>query len=423
MTEFSAAQRPVPATQQLAGVPLLATLPPSELEALAARLRELTFAPGTHLVREGERGDQFYLILEGQLEVVKAEGSPDERLVGVRGPGEYIGEMSLFNPDSERTASVRARQATRVLEMTRADLDQLLQRQPQLAYTMVRVLSQRLTDAHNQTIHSLQVKNRELTEAYTALQAAQAQLIEKERLERELQVAAAIQLSILPRTLPQLAGVDLGAHMTPARAVGGDFYDALPLDAERLGLVIGDVTDKGVPAAIFMARTHAFWRAEAARGGSPRAVLERVNAHLLETNAEGLFVTVLYGLLNCRTGAFTYARAGHDTPRLVAPDGTPLELPFAVGEPLGILPAPALDEQTVQLPAGGLLLLYTDGVTEAWDAQSRPFGEGRLDAVLRDQAPAPAQAVCERVRQAVAAYRGPAPQADDVTLLAARATR
>jgi len=410
-------------SQALAQVPLFATLPSHELEALGTRLREMIFPAGAHLVREGERGDQFYLILEGQLEVVKAEGTPDERLVGLRGPGEYIGEMSLFNPDGERTASVRARQVTRVLKMTRADLDQLLHRQPSLAYEMVRVLSQRLTSAHNHTIHDLQEKNRQLTEAYEALQAAQALLIEKEKLERELQVAASIQLSILPRALPQLAGVDLGAHMTPARTVGGDFYDAFPLDDDRLGLTIGDVTDKGVPAAIFMARTHAFWRAEATRGDSPRAVLERVNSHLLETNEKGLFVTMIYGILNRQTGEFTYARAGHEAPLLCAPDGATRVAPFSVGEPLGVLPEPVLDEQTVLVPAGGLLVLYTDGLTEAWNEGRRQFGEERLIAVLQRHANTGAQVVCDHLLRAVEDHRGPTPQSDDVTLLIARSLR
>lgn len=423
MVDHPSAVPPQNPSQALAQVPLFATLPTHELEALALRLRERVFQAGSDLVREGERGDQFYLILAGQLEVVKAVGTPDERLVGLRGPGEYIGEMSLFNPDGQRTASVRARQTTRVLEMTRSDLDDLLHRQPRLAYEMVRVLSQRLTNAHNHTIRDLQDKNRQLTEAYEALQAAQAQIIEKEKLERELEVAASIQLGILPRALPQLAGVDLGAHMVPARSVGGDFYDAFPLDEDRLGLAIGDVTDKGVPAAIFMARTHAFWRAEATRGGAPRAVLERVNSHLLDTNEAGLFVTMIYGILNRQTGEFTYARAGHDSPVLCAPDGTIQAAPFSVGEPLGVLPKPALDEQTIVIPANGLLVLYTDGVTEAWDAGRHQFGEGRLIAVLQRHAQAGAQAVCDYLLRAVEDHRGSIPQSDDVTLLVARSLR
>lgn len=406
--------------QGLARVPLFALLPAEELEALAARLRQVAFPTGAYLVHEGERGDQFYLILEGELEVRKAEGTPEARQVGLRGPGEYIGEMSLFNPDSARTASVRASAPTRVLEVTRADLHALLQRYPPLAFEMVRVMSQRLTNAHDNAIRDLQAKNQQLSAAYDALKAAQAQIIENERLERELQVAASIQLSILPRTLPQRPGLDLGAVMAPARSVGGDFYDVLVLDEDHTGLVIGDVTDKGVPAAIFMARAHAFWRAEAARGGAPAHVLHRVNAHLFETNAEGLFVTMIYGIVNHRTGAFTYARAGHDAPIVCDPTGAGLTLPFALGQPLAALPAPVLDEQTVHLPAGGRVVLYTDGITEAWDAAHSHFGEARLLAVLHAQAAAGAQAVCDHLRQAVEAHRGAAPQSDDLTLLVAQ---
>lgn len=423
MVDHPIAVPPYNASQALAHVPLFATLPIHELETLAQRLRERVFQVGVAVAHEGERGDQFYLILEGQLEVVKAVGTPAERLVGLRGPGEYVGEMSLFNPDGQRTASVRARQETRVLEMTRVDLDDLLRRQPTLAYEMVRVLSQRLTDAHNHSIQDLQEKNRQLTEAYEALQAAQAQIIEKEKLERELQVAASIQLSILPRVLPQLTGVDLGARMVPARSVGGDFYDAFPLDENHLGLTIGDVTDKGVPAAIFMARTHAFWRAEATRGGAPRAVLERVNSHLLDTNDTGLFVTMIYGILDCRTGEFMYARAGHDSPLLCAADGTAQAVPFSVGEPLGVLPKPALDEETVVIPALGLLVLYTDGVTEAWDVQRRQFGEERLIKALQHPPTLGAQGVCDHLLRSVEDHRGSVPQSDDVTILAARLLR
>jgi sigma-B regulation protein RsbU (phosphoserine phosphatase) len=191
------------------------------------------------------------------------------------------------------------------------------------------------------------------------------------------------------------------------------------VDDDRLGLTIGDVTDKGVPAAIFMARTHAFWRAEATRGDSPRAVLERVNSHLLETNEKGLFVTMIYGILNRQTGEFTYARAGHEAPLLCAPDGATRVVPFSVGEPLGVLPAPALDEQTVWVPASGLLVLYTDGLTEAWNEGRRQFGEARLIATLQRNANAGAQVVCDHLLRAGRPSR-PDPQSDDVTLLAAR---
>ncbi len=134
---------------------------------------------------------------------------------------------------------------------------------------MVREMSTRLTNSQSQAIQVLQQKNRQLQEAYDELKAAQEQIVEKEKLERELQLAREIQLSILPRTLPQIGGYDLGALCEPARAVGGDFYDIFLLDQDRLGVVIGDVTDKGVPAAIYMAQTRALIRAKAAADLSP----------------------------------------------------------------------------------------------------------------------------------------------------------
>ncbi|MEK7323842.1 MAG: cyclic nucleotide-binding domain-containing protein, partial [Chloroflexota bacterium] len=135
--------------------PLFASLPRGEIQRLAGTLRPVNVSPNTILLREGEVGDRFYIICEGQIEIVKALGTADERLVGVRGPGEYIGEMSLLDRDGLRAASARARASAQLLEMTRADFDALLNRQPTLAYEMVRVLSTRLKQAHNSAIHDL----------------------------------------------------------------------------------------------------------------------------------------------------------------------------------------------------------------------------------------------------------------------------
>ncbi len=186
--------------------------------------------PGTILFQEGDVGDNFYIIIQGQVEVVKALGSHEERLIALRGPSEFIGELSLINRDGLRTAGVRARGPTQLWEMTHADFDALLERQPKLAFEIVTVLGERLTSAHNASIRDLLEKNRQLQHAYDELKDAQAQIIVKERLERELQLAYEIQMSILPQTLPQLAGYDFGSCIVPARAVGGDFFDLLALN-------------------------------------------------------------------------------------------------------------------------------------------------------------------------------------------------
>ena len=137
----------------------------------------------------------------------KRKNSENEHFIGIRGPGEFVGELSLVSRDGRRTASVRTREETQLWEMTQADFDALLERQPQFASKIVSVLGERLTSAHNASIRRLQAKNWQLQQAYDELKAAQAQIIEKERLERELQLAYEIQMSILPQTLPQTGGL------------------------------------------------------------------------------------------------------------------------------------------------------------------------------------------------------------------------
>ncbi|HEX9372690.1 MAG TPA: SpoIIE family protein phosphatase, partial [Roseiflexaceae bacterium] len=331
----------------LGQLPLFAALPPEELRYLAATLREKVVPHGALLFREGDYGDRFYVVIAGELEIIKALDTASEFVLDARGAGEFIGEMSLLHHDGLRTASVRARGTTRLLEMSRAEFDALLHRQPTLAYEMVRVLSNRLRDANNATIRDLREKNSQLTQALLDLRAAQAQIIEQETLARELQVARSIQENMLPRTLPDLAGFDFGAAMVPARVVSGDFYDFIPLDQSRLGIVIGDVCGKGLPAALLMALTRSLLRAEAMRGGPPIEVLRSVNRHLLDMNDSRTFVTVVYGVLHQPTREFSYVRAGHELPLVVDPAGQVFVPPMRQGQPLGILPAPDLDEQTL----------------------------------------------------------------------------
>ena len=402
-------------------VPLFATLPPSEITYLASSLRELTLPAREVLFREGDDADRFFILMEGLIEIVKELGTPDERLLGVREPGSFIGEMSLFNPEHRRTASVRARTALKLLEMTRSEFDALLARQPSLAHEMVRVLTGRLAATENATIHDLRAKNRQLTQAYEELQAAHIQIVEKEKLDHELQVARQIQSSILPRRLPRLQGFDLGARMEPAAAVGGDFFDFVPLGAGRLGVAVGDVSDKGMPSAIFMALTRSLLRAEAVRDASPLETLRSVNRLLLDMNDEGMFVTVLYGVLDGPSSTFTYARAGHESPLLADARGqvqTPGKLP---GQPLGLFASPALGEQSVRLEPGALLLIFTDGVTDAVDAGGGDYGLERLRSALADTSHGSAQAVCDGIFAAITRHRGASPQHDDVTLLAVKA--
>ena len=402
-------------------IPLFSSLPPGELERLAATLQPSSIPQGSLLFLEGEADDRLYIVLEGEVEIIKALGLDGQRLLGVRAAGSFIGEMSLFSRDSRHTASVRARTPLQVLEMTRADFDALVRRHPSLAYEMMRILSLRLEESENLTIRDLLEKNRQLTQAYKELKAAQAQLIEKERLEAELDVARSIQRSILPQEQPRLAGFDFGTLIEPVLSVGGDLFDFIPLGRGRLGIAIGDVSGHGVSAAIFMALTYSLLRAEASRGGAPGKALRNVNRHLLGMSDSGMFVTVLYGILESERQQFTFVRAGHPSPLLLDRWGEDTSPPPGLGQPLGLFDDPSLDEQSVTVPEGGLLFLFTDGITEAADPGGQQFGLERLQTVLRAANHAPAQDLCRLAYGAVRAHCGAAAPHDDILLLALRA--
>ncbi len=402
----------------LAQVPLFRNLPQAELERLVQTLQPTRLPTGAVLFHEGDDGDHFFVILEGQVEVVKSMGDQGERVIGKRGAGEFVGELALVNPDRQRTASVRSLEPVLLWQISRDEFESLIQRWPPLAYEMVRVLGARLTTAQSTTIQDLREKNSLLIQAYEDLKAAQAQIIEREKLERELQLATDIQKSILPKRMPRLRGYDFAARMVPARAVGGDFYDLIRIDPDHMGILIGDVTDKGVPSAIYMAQVHALIFAEAWAAATPGALLHRVNELMLKINPSSLFATVIYGVLDRSSGAFSYARAGHERPLLACTGDNVRAIPGGVGQPIGLFEKPILDEQQVEVPPGGLLLFNTDGVTDGRNPEGVPFGIDRLTQKLTSLACLPAREICSQLLMALRRYQGDAAQDDDITLLA-----
>lgn len=401
-------------------VPLFVGIPTAELEYLAATLEPATFEPGTLLFREGDTGDHFYVVLSGSIAIVKALGTPDERLVGVRGQGEFVGEMSLLNADSLRTASVRAYDRVDVLIFNRADFDALLARHPQLVYTMLKILSTRLRESHEAAVHDLQAKNHQLARAYVELQAAQAQLIEQETLAHEMRLAHGIQMQMLPQTLPRLPGAELGACMLPARSVGGDFYDVVVLDDDHVVLTVADVSGKGMPAALYMGLASSLLNAQAAHTPTPEAAVRALNDQLLRREMGSMFVTVIYGVFELSTRTFSYVRAGHPAPVVLDAAGNDCSPGVTTGQPLGLFDDLLLDVQTLTVPPGGVLLLYSDGVTEAHDPFYELYGSERLLGAMREGAGLSAQVLCDSLLQQLQRYHGTTAQADDITLMALR---
>ena len=231
-----------------------------------------------------------------------------------------------------------------------------------------------LNDLATQTAPAVQVAQ--------LVRQQQQQAQERERIEQELKVARLIQQTLLPKHVPDLPGYGLAAYYQPAREVGGDFYDFLELDDGQFGLVVGDVTDKGVPAALVMATTRTLLRASAQRLDSPGEVLRRVNEVIVQDIPPNMFITCLYAILDPTTGHLRYANAGHDLPyRRKARAGGAEEL-RATGMPLGLLPGMEYEEKETVLEVGDSVLFYSDGLVEAHDPQREMFGFPRLQGLV-----------------------------------------
>jgi steroid delta-isomerase-like uncharacterized protein len=209
-----------------------------------------------------------------------------------------------------------------------------------------------------------------------------AEAQERERIEQELRVARQIQRSLLPEATPELYGWRLTAYYKPAREVGGDFYDFLELENGRLGLVVGDATGKGIPAALVMATTRGMLRAVAQSLDSPGEVLARVNDALCPDIPSEMFVTCFYAILDPKSGTLRYANAGHDLPYLW--HGGDTEELRARGMPLGLMPEMSYDESEAVLREGDCVLFYSDGLVEAHDPHYEMFGFPRLGALIAE---------------------------------------
>jgi sigma-B regulation protein RsbU (phosphoserine phosphatase) len=245
----------------------------------------------------------------------------------------------------------------------------------------------------------------------------------KERIESELKIARDIQMGMLPKVFPPFPRkkeLDIYAMIEPAKEVGGDLYDFFFLDEDHLCLAIGDVSGKGVPAALFMAITMALLKTKAKEEVSPSNVLTRVNHDLCQDNPYSMFVTVFLGILNVRTGEFIYCNGGHNPPWLLRPLGDAISLQEGGGSALGALEEVLYQPQEMILQKGDTLFLYTDGVTEAMNQEEDLFGDTRLQSVLLTLKESPVEAVVDGVMKEVKRFSRGAPQADDITMVAVK---
>ncbi|HAS53967.1 MAG: hypothetical protein A2X56_00525 [Nitrospirae bacterium GWC2_57_13] len=241
-------------------------------------------------------------------------------------------------------------------------------------------------------------------------------LMEKQRLVKDMEFARTVQQSFLPDSPPRAAGYTFSAHYTPAQEVGGDFYDFIPLDRGRTGVVIGDVSGKGVPAALFMAKLGSDLRTLAYTERGPGEAFGKLNDLLAARSRRGMFATALYLEVETETGRLTVTNAGHLPPLVRRGDGTMQKLTQAVGAPLGILPGMAFGQEIVTLGKGDSVVLYTDGVIEAMNDQEELYGYERFEAVVKS-GPADPGGLSAAIVQSVNAFTGLTAQHDDITLL------
>ncbi|BAF90221.1 histidine kinase [Azorhizobium caulinodans ORS 571] len=271
-------------------------------------------------------------------------------------------------------------------------------------------LSRRIVEQHTR-LSSMVVELREALVTKTKLAG----------LQQELEIAAQVQLAILPRAFPPHPRIGVHGHMTPAREVGGDFYDYFLIDDSTLGFVVADVSGKGVPAALFMAISRTLLRSTAMFERSPAVSVRRLNDLLALENEQMLFVTLFYGVINLDTGKVSYVNAGHNLPYKITQANEVSVVPSTKGMAVAVMEGFVYEEGELYLSAGDTLFLYTDGVPEAFDIDEAPYGDERLAELLKEGAAHwPVPEMPERVLQSVRAFERGAPQADDITCLTLR---
>ena len=246
----------------------------------------------------------------------------------------------------------------------------------------------------------------------------QREMVARERFQHEIQLARQIQRTFLPERLPEFPQWDLAATWRTALQVGGDFYDVFELPDRRLGLLIADVSDKGIPAALFMALTRTLVRAAVLDTNSPAEVMRRVNGLIIPDNREEMFVTAVYGVLSLDNGNFTYANAGHNPPIWMCGGTHKLESLHRTGAALGVIEDTEFTERTIPLGIGDTLLFYTDGLTEAFSPEDETFGVENLENAMSSADNPSARGLLDLLESAVDKFMGSLPPSDDLTMLA-----
>jgi sigma-B regulation protein RsbU (phosphoserine phosphatase) len=386
--------------------------------------------PAGHVVFEDNApGDTLYIIESGRVQVSKTLESGQELVLAELGPGEFFGEMALLE-EKPRSARVSTLTPTSLLAMPRDTFNTLIEHHPVVAANFLKEISARLRQRNQiqevllrekqALVEELAAKNVALERALAELRAAMETVTEHERVKRDLEIARQIQRQMLPTVFPQILGLELYATTVPSRWVGGDLYDAVGVAPQTLGLLLGDVSGKGIPAAMQMARLMGEFRASVSHRADPEGVMQVLNELLCQRNVQWTsFVTVQYVVLDMTQQQAHFICAGHPPIILCHADGQ-LEYIGAVSNvPLGIDETFSYRQEFRQLCPGDRLLLYSDGAYELRDTQGVMLGLSRLAEIFAAAPPEPEIAI-RTIQQTLEAFGNTQSPHDDTTFLCAR---
>ena len=401
----------------------LGELPEHELNSLTDVVITRKYPSGSIICYEGEREYIFYIILSGEVAFTKKMGD-SEQFLGLKTRGEFFGELGVLDR-APRAATVHAISDCTLIEIHENTLDGILARHPSVARAIMRGITRSVRDTDRITIAELQLKNNELARTLENLKAAQAELLSRERLKRDIEIAANVHQSILPNTFPQAPGFEFAATARPAREIGGDLYDVVDIGQKQIGIVMADASGKSVQAAIYMAVVKALFLSQANANVTAADTVKCIHNLLMkvapDTTTE-MFVTAFYGKLNYATRELSFVRAGHDRPILYRAADRQMTLLDPPGRFLGLMPGLIIEEQTIAFETGDVLVCYSDGVTDALRADNgEMYGLDRLQAVIARHGQQSARDIVDLIVKDVDNFRNRAEQPDDLTLLVTKA--
>ena len=398
----------------------LGLLPEEDFQLLIDAVVTSDHKAGSIICREGHLEHVLYIIQDGKVAVTKKMDQGDQFL-GIRGKGDFFGELGVLDR-APRAANVHAISDCKLIEIHEDTLDTILTRSPSVSRAIMRGLTRSVRDTDQITIAELQLKNEELAKTLDNLRAAQAELLRREVLKRDLEIAAQVHNSILPTSFPKISNFEFGTVARPAREIGGDLYDVIPIGDDQVGIVMADASGKSVQAAIYMAVVRALFLSQAQAGLSATEIARNVHRLLLKVSTAEMFVTAFYANLNYKTRQMTYVRGGHDWPIYFEAATGETRLLNIPGRFLGLLPNVILEEASLTFEKGDILVCYSDGVTDMVRRDdSKMYGLKRLREIVVQESHQSAQDLADFIVDDVDEFRDGADQPDDLTLLVTKA--